>query len=89
MSLKIIFFALCFVSFSIFSMEGNKLSAQNVDHGWFLTKFVEYKRAYAQRQKHDELVAHLQKKNVYSGNVNQLVRRVGIAPSSYSSRAKL
>lgn len=89
MFLRIIIAVFCFSSLYSFSMDCSGPSIQDVDHAWFLTKLVEYKRAHVQRQQHDKEVVRLQKKNAYSGDVNPLVRRVGIAPSSYGLIAKL
>ena len=71
MSLKIIFFTLCFVPFFVFSMEDIKPRIQDVDHEWFLMKLVEYKIARQEKQWHDGVVARLQKKNQRYGNVSR------------------
>jgi hypothetical protein len=87
MFLRIIAAAFCFSPLYSFSMDFSSPSIQDVDHAWFLAKLVEYKRAYAQRQKHDEVVARLQEK--YHSHDSAVARRVGIIRGCYSPRAKL
>lgn len=87
MFLRIVIAAFCFLPFYSFSMDHREKNIKPVDSEWFLVKLVEYKRVHMQKEKHDEVVASFQKKSQNCDRI--LARRVGIAPSGYSFRAKL